>query len=217
VCAWGGDTHIWLCPFDEINCRIADSSEFKSEFSYAQTLNHFCYEGEENCSSKLVAKYFLKRYYLEGETNLDFLGAAAHLYQDSLSPNHEYLTVGILGKSHIPVFSPMWVMSFEGKVDNSLKKENWSMEINHRGEIINIDEEYLKITKERILDFVSSEPEESLEDIENQIRTKYFGSYVKIGQNSMAILFLVLIPVFGHRVWKHRKKKIYSQGLLKSS
>lgn len=217
VSAWGNDTHEWLCPYDNIDCNIADYSEFKLEFSYARTLNHFCYNGEEDCASKLAAKYFLKRYYFEGETNLEFLGAAAHLYQDSLSPNHEYLTIGIFGKSHIPVFSPTWVMFLEGEIDNNLNKEGRSFEINHNKEAISINEEYLDITKERVLNFVLSEPNESLEDIENQIRAKQFGNYSKFGKNSVIALFFILVPFFGHKFWKRKKKENYYEGLLKNS
>lgn len=216
VLAWGGETHVRLCPEDySINCNIADSHKFQKDNPYANTIYHVCYDNPEDCMPRLAAKYFLKKYYVEGETNQDLLGAAAHLFQDASCPAHWYPGFEIFGKIVYPT-SPRWVKTIEGEVDSKFlsKEENWNIPIKFKGESINIDKDYLNTQKEYLSEFLSQEPEESIETIESQLKSKLIWHRLRGYQGFIIILIIFLVPFLGYELWKYKKEKIISSDLI---
>lgn len=212
--AWSKDTHIEFCPNAKIDCIIADSYEFQRNNPNAVTYNHVCYDNKEDCMARLSAKYFLKKYYLEGETNKDYLGAAAHLFQDSYTPTHWYPGFKILGEEAY-LFAPSWAKNTEGNVGIKLStQENWNIPIKFKGEILNINRDYLEDIKQQTSILLSQEPEESLEEIQSQIASKKPWHYLRAFKDLIILLFIIFIPILGYGIWKYKKEKEISSNLI---
>jgi len=217
--AWSGGTHDYSCPENySINCNVADSFEFQKDNSYANTIYHVCYDNKEDCMPRLSAKYFLKKYYIEGKTNPEFIGAAMHLLQDASCPAHWYPRFEILGRE-TGVLSPKWVKDVEWRINSKLEnhEENWNIKIVYKGESININEDYLNNLKKEISETVSEEPEESLEEIEAKIKSRKIWHYLRGYQDFIIILFFILIPILGYAFWRYKKEKKISSDLIISS
>lgn len=214
--AWNRQTHDYLClENDSINCNIADILEFQQNNPRAITYFHLCYDNKEDCMAKLSAKYFLKQYYVGGEINKDFLGAAAHLIQDSKCPLHWYSGYKILGKD-IFIFTPKQIKKIEDNVELriSIQEQNWSIPVKYKGEDINVNENYLNNIKTDTEEFLSQEPEETLEELESKIKSRKLGHYLRAYQSIMILLFIILIPILGYSLWKYKKDKKISMDLI---
>lgn len=218
VSAWGHETHTRFCPEDSIDCNIADSFEFQRNNPYANSIYHVCYDNKKDCMPRLVAKYLLKKYHIEGKINQELLGATAHLFQDASCPGHWYPGFRTLGQDRYP-FAPKWVKTLEQDVNAVLSRqeENWNVAINYRGEIINVNENYLNEIKKSVSESISQEPEQSLDEIESQIKSKKVWHYLRAYQNHIIILFILFVPVFGFGLWKYKKEKRISSNLIVSS
>lgn len=216
VLAWNHETHSRFCPEDySIDCNIADSFEFQRNNPYANTIYHVCYDNKEDCMPRLVAKYFLKKYYIEGESDKELLGAAAHLFQDASCPGHWYPGFRILGGDRY-FFAPKWVKTIEHDVDAILSRQekDWNVDIKYKGEIININKNYLNEIKDSASEFISQEPEQTLDEIESQIKSKIIGHYLRAYQNHIIVLFIIFVSIFGYSLWKYKKKKVVSSNLI---
>lgn len=216
VSAWGRGTHDFVCPEEySTNCNVADYPEFQENYPFANSIYHLCYDNKEDCVSRLVAKYFLKKYYTEGESDKELLGAAAHLFQDASCPGHWYPGFKILGRDTY-LFAPKWTKDIEWRVDSKLEshEENWNINIENHEETIGINENYLDNLKKDVSEFLSQEPNESLESIESKIKSEIKWHYLRAYQSFIIILFFIFIPVLGFELWKYKKEKITSSDLI---
>ncbi|HUV43129.1 MAG TPA: hypothetical protein VMY36_04495 [Patescibacteria group bacterium] len=208
VFAWAGGTHAYLCPpMTGLNCNIADDVHFKETYPLGE-VNHLCLDNKPDCPPRLMAKYYLKKYYFEGEKDINLLGAAAHLYQDSFCPEHWYPMREFFGRP-IAFFSPDWVGRIEGLVDQNLSQGNkdWDLTLNHQGKTLVVDQLYLDNLKEEMTDFLNQEPVESLTELESQIKIKNFFSLVR-GLREILLPVLVLISlVLIYSFWQWQKNK----------
>lgn len=216
VSAWSRGTHDYSCPENySIDCKVADYFEFQKNNHYANTIYHVCYDNKEDCISRLTAKYFLKKYYIGGKTDQELIGAAAHLLQDASCPAHWYPGFKILGKDTY-IFAPRWVEDIEWKVNSELEnhKENWGIGITYKGKKISINEDFLNNLKKEISGTILKEPQESLENIESQIKSKIKWHYLRAYQSFIIILFVLIVPFFGYGLWKYKKRKKKSLNLI---
>jgi len=208
VMAWTGAVHDYMCPEGYlIDCKIADSSDFQKNYPYARQSFHLCYDNKTDGLPRLVAKYYVKKYYVEGQEDLDLLGAAAHLLQDASCPDHWYPTRKIFGKIFVP-FAPSWVGTIESKVESYRKsgEKDWNIQIKFQGKVINVNDDYLLRQKRYIQDFLSKEPEESLEEIEKQIESRIFWSGLRSYKEWIVVGALLMTPFLAYDAWRWKKK-----------
>lgn len=217
VLAWNRITHDSLCQ-ENIDCNVADSFEFQKANPYANILYHVCYDNTEDCMPRLTAKYFLKKYYIEGEKDKNLLGAAAHLFQDSYCPLHWYPGFLIFGEE-VYLFAPKEIKTIEEEVGHriSAKEKSWNIPIKRKGETINIDKAYMDNIKEENAKFLLREPEESLVDIESKIKSKKIWHRLRGYQDFTIILFIFFIPILAYGIWEYKKKKVLSSNLIISA
>ncbi len=215
VSAWTGETHIYLCPNEEIDCNIADSFEFQKDNSYANTWYHVCYDNTTNCMPRLAAKYFLKKYYQGGKTDQDLLGAAAHLFQDSSCPLHWYPGFEIFGQEFFFSASEE-IKMIEYEVNSKLvsQEENWNIPIKFKGNDVDINKKYLDNLKNETSEFISKEPEESLESLEAQLKSKLIWHHLRAYKDFIILLFILFLPILGYSLWKDRINKKRSLDLI---
>jgi len=203
VMAWTGATHDYMCPDDyNIDCGIADTDDFQKSYPYGGFQYHVCYDNKTDGMARLVAKYYLKKYYVEGHSDPKLLGAAAHLLQDASCPAHWYGGIGL--------FAPSWFGTIESQVDSYLAsgEKDWSIPIEFQGKSITVNDAYLLSQKAYIQKFLSNEPEESLEEIAAQIDAKSFWSSLR-GREEIIMLcaIIAIIPVTYDVVqWKRKGK-----------
>lgn len=216
VSAWGEETHVRFCPDNyDIDCTVADSFEFQRNNPNANAWYHVCYDNTENCMPRLAAKYFLKRYYLEGKMDQDLLGAAAHLFQDASCPLHWYPGFKIFGQDII-LSAPQQVKIIESEVDSRLlnREENWNIPIKFKGDDIDINKKYLDNLKKETSEFISKEPEESIESLQSQSKSKLIWHRLRAHQDFIILLFIILIPILIYGVWKYKKERKISSDLV---
>ena len=208
--AWTGAVHDYMCPDGyDIDCKIADYSDFQKNYPYGGFQYHFCYDNKTDGMARLVAKYYVKKYYVEGQKDLKLLGAAAHLLQDASCPDHWYPTREIFGRIIVP-FAPSWVGTIEPQVDSYLKsgEKNWSVPIEFQGKTINLDDAYLLSQKAYIQDFLSKEPKESLEEIQRQVDARSFWSGLRSTKEWLMVGAILMAPflAYGAVQWKRKGK-----------
>jgi hypothetical protein len=157
--------------------------------------------------ARLVAKYYVKKYHVEGQQDSKLLGAAAHLLQDANCPDHWYPTREIFGSVIVP-FAPSWVETIESQVDSYLRsgEKNWSIPLEFQGKRINIDDAYLLSQKAYIQNFLSTEPQESLEEIGAQIDAKSFWSGLRGYKEWIMVGAILTIPFLAYEVWQWKRK-----------
>jgi len=207
--AWAPKTHNSMCPDNYgIDCNIADSDEFMREYPFGGKTNHLCLDNKSDCLSRLVAKYYLKKYYVEGEEDLNLLGAAAHLLQDAACPEHWYPKREYFGKVFVP-FAPGWLNTVEFSVEDYLgsAQPDWNISVNYRGETININQAYLNAQKELIQNYLSQEPSESLEEIEAQINSQNTWAGLRSYKEVILLAMFIVLLLLVYSVWKWKKKK----------
>jgi hypothetical protein len=210
VMAWVGTTHDYMCPNGyKIDCKIADSPDFQKNYSYGGFQYHICYDNKTDGMARLVAKYYVKKYYAEGQKDPNLLGAAAHLLQDASCPAHWYVTLSILGNP-ISLFAPSWVGTIEYQVDTYLKNDekNWSIPIEFQGKTVIIDDAYLLSQKAYIQNFLSTEPTESLEEIQKQVDARSFWSGLRAYREWIMVCALLVTPFLAYDAvqWKRKGK-----------
>jgi hypothetical protein len=201
VTAWGGTTHDYMCPDGyEIDCRIADALDFQKSYPYGAHENHLCYDNKTDGMARLVAKYYVKKYYVEGKSDLKLLGGAAHLLQDASCPAHWYSGIGLS--------VPSWVGTIETQVDAYLEsgEKDWSISIEFQGKTITIDDAYLLSQKAYIQNFLSTELQESLEEIAAQIEGKSPWSSIRRREEWIMAGAIIIIPFLAYDVWQWKRK-----------
>ncbi len=207
--AWTWPVHTYMCPdMQTIDCREADKFEFQRDYPYGNEI-HLCYDNNPNCMPRLVAKYYVKKYFVEGKKDTKLLGAAAHLLQDAATPDHWFPMREFFGRIFVP-FAPAWVGTMEGRVDSALQgNAEWNIPIEFQGNVVNINKEYLERQKENIRQFLSKEPAESLEEIEQQINARLFWTWLR-GFKEWIYVWIIIAAVtlaYGIWDWKRAKKK----------
>ena len=208
--AWTGAVHDYMCPNGyEIDCTIADTPDFQTNYPYGGYQYHVCYDNKTEGMARLVAKYYVKKYYVDGQRDLNLLGAAAHLLQDASCPAHWYATLAIFG-SPIALFAPSWVGTIESQVDSYLEsgEKNWSIPMEFQGKSISIDDASLLSQKAYIRNFLSTEPKESLEEIGAQIDARSFWSSLRSYKEWVVIGAIFTAPFIAYDVvqWKRKGK-----------
>jgi hypothetical protein len=198
--AWGGAAHGYMCPDGyDIDCRIADTLDFQKNYPYGAHENHLCYDNKTDGMARLVAKYYVKKYYVEGQSDLNLLGGAAHLLQDASCPAHWY---------GIGLSVPSWVGTIEAQVDAYLEsgEKDWSIQIEFQGKTVTIDDAYLLSQKAYIQNFLSTEPQESLEEIAAQIEGKSPWSSIRGREEWIMVGAIIIIPFLAYDVWQWKRK-----------
>lgn len=209
--AWGEDIHDYLCPVEfqavSTGCRIADSREFQKNYPFAEVMNHLCLDNKPDCPPRLVAKYYVKKYYFEGKKDLNLLAGAAHLIQDSYVPDHWYPMRSFFGRIFVP-FAPRWVGTTEGLVSEQLSRRqtNWS--------IHGVNQAYLEDIKEKVVELTSHEPTEGLGQLENQIRNRSFWQKVRSYKEWVYIPIIIITPFLIYEIFKARKSGKINSDLL---
>ncbi|HUW22117.1 MAG TPA: hypothetical protein VMW41_05650 [Candidatus Bathyarchaeia archaeon] len=211
VKAWGGDIHTYLCP-GSFDCNIADDRQFKTANKW-DDWGHVCLDNQPDCTARLGARYFLKRYYQEGKADWQLLAAAAHLYQDAVCPDHWYPMREYFGRIIVP-FAPAWVTKIEGKVSTNMSyrpqpgdtRDNWNIPVIWHGQKIDVNKAYLDDTKESLKIFVSQEPSESLVDLKKQIDTKMTITLIRSYKEIAYLVSLIILPIWLYALWDFKKK-----------
>lgn len=211
VKAWGGDIHSYLCP-GSYDCTIADSREFKIAYKW-DSFGHLCLDNQPDCTARLGAKYFLKKYYLEGEKDWKLIAAAAHIYQDATCPDHWYPMREYFGRIIVP-FAPSWVTKIEGGVSKNMSfrpqpgetRDKWSLPIVWHGQKIDVNKAYLDSVKTSLENFISQEPQEELEDLRRQIDAKMTMTLIRSYKEVAYLVSLLIIPVWLYTLWAFKKK-----------
>lgn len=207
VKAWSGEVHNYLCPESVINahgnCNVADSWEFKKTYPFAESY-HLCLDNKTDCPARLIAKYYLKKYYLEGKSDPNLIGAAAHLIQDSYCPDHWYPMREYPGGKIFVPFAPNWLTKTEPWVSMQLsqKKQDWNYPISFQGKTININQTYLAEVKQKVAQFVSQEPAEDLSTLESQIKSRNFANNIRGYREVAFVALLLLLPILGWIIWQ---------------
>jgi len=207
--AWGPKTHNYMCPDNyAIDCTIADSHEFMKNYRFGEKFYHLCLDNKSDCPPRLIAKYYLKKYYVEEEKDPNLLGAAAHLLQDSACPEHWYPKREYFGKVFVP-FAPSWLNTVESSVEDYLadQRSDWNIPVNYQGETININQAYLDTQKESIQNYLSQEPSESLEEIEAQINSQNSWARLRSYKEIVILALIIILLPLVYSVWKWKKKK----------
>jgi len=208
VQAWGGETHTLMCPQNQpFSCVEADRPEFKTAYPYGNSW-HLCLDNRPDCSARLVAKYYLKKYYLEGEKDPKLIGAAAHLFQDASCPDHWYPTRSYFGRIFVP-FAPSWVGKMEGLVEDSLRRGQTEgmVFLKYGGKEIEINQAFLASLKTETADFISSEPKESLAELEGKINSRKNWELLRSLKEVLMLLVVILLPLLAFIVWRWQKNK----------
>jgi len=143
-----------------------------------------------------------------GKKDPNLLGAAAHLLQDASCPDHWYPTRKFFGRIFVP-FAPGWVGTIEPTVESYLRsgKEDWEVTIEFQGRTVTIDEAYLDAQREYIEEFLSEEPEESLQQIESQIRSKILWRKLRSYKEWIILTAVITAPFLAYDAWKWKKGK----------
>lgn len=207
VMAWTWTVHDYMRPEGyDIDCKIADYRDFQRTYPYGD-LSHLCYDNKTDGLPRLVAKYYVKKYYVEGQEDADLLGAAAHLLQDASCPDHWYPLTEIFGRIIVP-FAPGWVGTIESRVESYLKsgEKEWNISIDFQGKVVNINDDYLLRQRRYIQGFLSREPEESLKEIENQIESRIFWHNLRTRKEWIMVGAIVTSPFLVYEAWKWKKK-----------
>jgi hypothetical protein len=207
--AWTGAVHDYMCPDGyNIDCKIADYSDFQENYPYGAHQYHLCYDNKSDGVARLVAKYYVKKYYVEGQQDSKLLGAAAHLLQDASCPDHWYPTREIFGRIIVP-FAPSWVGTIESQVESHVVKyeKDWSIPIDFQGKIITINDAYLLSQKAYVQDFLSKEPEQSLEEIQKQLDAKIFWSGLRSYKEWIIVCAIISVPFLAYEAWQLKRKE----------
>ena len=179
---------------------IADTADFQRNYPYANQINHLCFDNKTDGVPRLVAKYYVKKYYVEGQKDMTLLGAAAHLLQDASCPEHWY--------SAKDPFAPGWARTIESQVESYRQsgEQNWSISIDYQGKTVIIDDAYLLRQREYINDFLSKEPDESLEEIGKNIHQKIFWSRLRGSSAWFMIPAVIMVPFLVYSAVQLKRK-----------
>lgn len=215
VVAWGGSVHKYLCPAELTGgCVIADSLEFKKSYPLASTW-HLCLDNKPDCPPRLLAKYYVKKYFLEGKEDKNLQEAAAHLIQDANVPDHWFPMRDFFGRIFVP-FAPKWVSKTENEVDQMLvsNQVNWTLFRKYHGKMLEINQAYLDNIKTEVVQFINQEPPEDLGVLEKQVKWKDFWQKVRSYREWIWIWLIILTPILIYQIWKWQKSRTGKLDLL---
>lgn len=215
VRAWGGDVHEYLCPQSISGlCAVADSSEFKRNYPLGLTW-HLCLDNKPDCPPRLLAKYYVKKYYLEGQKDKNLLGAAAHLVQDSYVPDH-WFPMREFGKKIFIPFAPSWVGNTEFEVSRALtaREPGWTVSRRYQGKTVVLNQAYLDDIKTKVVAAISQAPSEDLATLEKQIKDRDFWQKVRGYREWILVGIVILFPFLLFYLWKWKKKGIGKSDLI---
>ena len=173
ISAWGGDIHQYLCPPNlSGDCTIADDYHFKQTYPFGGVW-HLCLDNKPDCPARLLAKYYVKKYFAEGGLDQNLLEAAAHLIQDSYVPDHWFPMREFFGRIFVP-FAPSWLGTTERKVSKALieAEPGWNISLDYQDQKVTIDEAYLAMIREESTRIISAEPTEDLRVLAKQVQDK---------------------------------------------
>lgn len=195
--AWGGDVHQYLCPaqLKGGDCGIADSMEFKRTYPFGEVW-HLCLDNKPDCPPRIVAKYYVKKYFLEGKKDEKLLLGAAHLIQDAACPDHWFPMREFFGRIFVP-FAPSWLNKTEEEVSLGLssKQPGWSVVRQYQGKTIVLNQAYMDGLKNEITQFVATEPHEDLATLEKQVKEKNFLQKVRSYREWIWVGLIILLPL----------------------
>lgn len=213
--AWGGDLHQYLCP-EKLsgNCGIADELSFKKSYPFGGVW-HLCLDNKPDCPPRLVAKYYVKKYFQEGKKDLNLLFAAAHLIQDSYVPDHWFPMRDFAGRIFVP-FAPSWVGKTEGEVSRKITEGNpsWQIQRFYRGETIVLNGPSLEKVKKEVGETISREPAENLESLAAQIKIRDFWQKVRSLREWAYLWLIIIVPLLGWQFWHFKKTRKGKTDLL---
>ncbi len=203
-----------MCPLEnQADCTIADNYDFRRTYAHGFDW-HLCIDNQPDCTARLTARYFQKKYYLEGRRDWKLIGAAAHLFEDASCPDHWYPMKEYFGKVIIP-FAPLWVGKVEHMVNSQLEAvqrgkgdDNWNIPINYKGQTIQLNKAYLDNQKQALQAFLAQEPVESLAELEKQTNAKHFWSRLRSNREMFALVIIFILPfwIFYLQKWLKKKK-----------
>jgi len=207
--AWSSVIHDYLCPANlEVSCTIADDRFFVRDYPFGN-IGHLCLDNKPDCPPRLVAKYYMKKYFISPDKDPKLLAAAAHLLQDSACPDHWFPMREFAGRIIVP-FAPKWVTKTEGMVGEAVSRHltSWDYPLVYRGQIIHLNQSYLDNEKVKIEAFVNQQPKESMEELARQIKIKSFWAKIRSFREIIYIVFIILLLIlpFVFRQWLKTKK-----------
>jgi len=206
--AWSSVIHDYLCPINlEVSCTIADDRFFQRDYPFGN-IGHLCLDNKPDCPPRLVAKYYVKKYFISPDKDPKLLAAAAHLLQDSVCPDHWFPMREFAGRIIVP-FAPKWVTKTEGMVGDAVSRHltNWDYPIEYHSQTIHLNQAYLDNEKIKIKAFLNQQPPESIEELGRQIKIKSFWAKIRSLREMLYLVFLILILVLPFTIWSWRKNK----------
>ncbi len=206
--AWSSVIHDYLCPENlEVSCTIADDRFFVQDYPFGNVA-HLCLDNKPDCPPRLVAKYYVKKYFISPDKDPKLLAAAAHLMQDSACPDHWFPMREFAGHIFVP-FAPKWVTKTEGMIGEAVSRHliNWDYPIEYHGQLINLNQSYLDNEKIKIETFINQQPKESMEELARQIKVKNFWAQIRSLREMLYLVFLILLLILPFTIWSWRKNK----------
>ena len=213
--AWSAVIHDYLCPENlEVSCGIADDRFFIRDYPFGRVW-HLCLDNKPDCPPRLVAKYYVKKYFISPDKDPKLLAAAAHLIQDSVCPDHWFSMREFAGRTMV-LFAPKWATKTEGMVGEAVSRHltNWDYPIEYHGQIIHLNQEYLDKEKPKIAAFINEVPKESLEELARQIKIKFFWTYARSFREIIYIALIILLLILPFIFWQWLKNKKKKNDLL---
>ncbi|MCJ7804650.1 hypothetical protein MUP35_02880 [Patescibacteria group bacterium] len=206
--AWSSVIHDYLCQADlEVSCTIADDRFFQRDYPFGGVA-HLCLDNKPDCPPRLVAKYYVKKYFISPDKDPKLLAAAAHLLQDSVCPDHWFPMREFAGRIIVP-FAPKWVTKTEGMVGEAVSRHltSWDYPIEYHGQMIHLNQAYLDNEKVKIEAFLKQQPQESLEELARQIKIKNFWAQVRSLREIIYIVLIILLLILPFVLWSWLKTK----------
>lgn len=213
--AWSAVIHNYLCPDIVKNqCTIADDRSFIRDYPFGG-IWHLCLDNKPDCPPRLVAKYYVKKYFISPDKDPKLLAAAAHLMQDSLCPDHWFSMREFAGRTMV-LFAPKWATKTESMMGDAVSRHltNWDYPIEYHGQIIHLNQEYLDKEKPKIEAFINEVPKESVEELARQIKIKVFWTYVRSFREIIYIVLIILLLILPFIFWQWLKNKKKKNDLL---
>lgn len=183
---------------------MADSPESLRTYRVNGFMSHVCYGNKPDCPPRLIAKYYLKQYYQQGQQDKQLLSIAAHLFQDAACPQHWY-SFRALGNFTFSAFAPISVLNIENKIDDAFRRQDtsWNFPIKIPGNRFDLNQNYLDNLGSEVKILLAQEPKESLVSLEKQIASKRLGYKIRgYYWDGAGLTILIILPIF---IWQLRK------------
>lgn len=182
-------------------------------------LTHLCLDDDPNCPAKILAKYYVKRYYTEGQKDLRLLGMAAHIFQDYHCPDHWFMMKEVGKRIFVP-FAPSWVGKTEEEVSKGIShflhtnQANWKVERKYKGKTLVLNQAYMENLKSELSEFLKTEPPQDLLTLEKQVKSRIFWAKIRSYREWVLLGIIILLPFFLFYLWRWKTKKTSKNDLL---